>query len=76
MSDNLIFCMKWGTLYGPEYVNTLYSMVKRNLTLDFRMVCFTDDDFFVNTIQISSMQRACEFVSLRLHVTSEMRYAA
>ena len=43
MSDKLIFCMKWGTLYGPEYVNTLYSMVKRNLSYDFSMVCFTDD---------------------------------
>ena len=44
MSDKLIFCMKWGSLYGPEYVNTLYSMVERNLTLDFKMVCFTDDE--------------------------------
>ena len=35
--------MKWGTLYGPEYVNRLYSMVKKNLTYDFKMVCFTDD---------------------------------
>ncbi len=43
MSDKLIFCMKWGSLYGPEYVNTLYSMVARNLTYDFSMVCFTDD---------------------------------
>lgn len=36
--------MKWGTLYGAEYVNRLYSMVKRNLTYDFKMVCFTDDE--------------------------------
>ncbi len=36
--------MKWGTLYGPEYVNRLYSMVKRNLSYDFKMVCFTDDE--------------------------------
>ena len=38
-----IICMKWGTLYGPDYVNRLYSMVARNLTLPFRFVCFTDD---------------------------------
>ena len=44
MTDKYIFCMKWGTLYGSEYVNRLYSMVKRNLTYDFKMVCFTDDD--------------------------------
>ncbi len=39
-----ILCMKWGTKYGPDYVNTLYSMVSRNLTLPFRFVCITDDD--------------------------------
>ena len=39
-----IICMKWGTKYGPEYVNRLYNMVKRNLTLDFEMVCLTDDE--------------------------------
>ncbi len=44
MTSRYIFCMKWGTLYGPEYVNRLHSMVKRNLSLDFKMVCFTDDE--------------------------------
>lgn len=38
-----ILCIKWGNKYGPEYVNKLYSMVKRNLTLPFRFVCLTDD---------------------------------
>lgn len=38
-----ILCMKWGTLYGPEYVNTLYSMVRRNITAPFRFYCLTDD---------------------------------
>ncbi len=41
--DIHIFCMKWGTLYDATYVNRLYSMVKRNLSLPFTMVCFTDD---------------------------------
>lgn len=40
--DNVILCMKWGTKYGPEYVNRLYNMVKRHLSLPFKMVCFTD----------------------------------
>ena len=35
--------MKWGTKYGPEYVNRLYGMVRRHLRGDFRFVCFTDD---------------------------------
>lgn len=41
---NYIFCMKWGTLYGAEYVNRLHSMVSKNLTYDFKMICFTDDE--------------------------------
>ncbi|MDF1484020.1 glycosyltransferase [Ramlibacter sp. H39-3-26] len=35
--------MKWGTKYGPEYVNRLYAMVRRHLRGDFRFVCLTDD---------------------------------
>lgn len=35
--------MKWGTLYGPEYVNILYRAVRANLTGPFRFVCLTDD---------------------------------
>lgn len=38
-----IVCMKWGTKYGPEYVNILRAMVGRNLSYPHRFVCFTDD---------------------------------
>lgn len=38
-----VICLKWGNKYGPEYVNKLYNMVKRNLTIDYEFVCFTDD---------------------------------
>lgn len=38
-----IICLKWGTKYGPEYVNRLYSMVRRHTTKDFRFFCLTDD---------------------------------
>ncbi len=38
-----VACMKWGTKYGPDYVNRLFNMVKRNTTLPFKFVCFTDD---------------------------------
>lgn len=37
-----ILCMKWGTKYGPEYVNRLYAMVARHLRGPFRFVCLTD----------------------------------
>ena len=38
-----VLCMKWGDLYGPEYVNRLFSMVRRNLRGDLRFVCLTDN---------------------------------
>jgi hypothetical protein len=38
-----IICMKWGTKYGPEYVNKLHSMVRRHLSRPFRFVCLTDN---------------------------------
>ncbi|RMX07866.1 glycosyltransferase [Corticibacter populi] len=39
-----ILCMKWGTKYGPEYVNRLYAMARRHLQGGpFRFVCLTDD---------------------------------
>ena len=41
-ASRVILCMKWGTKYGPEYVNRLYGMVRRHLRGDFRFVCLTD----------------------------------
>ncbi|MFT3666246.1 glycosyl transferase [Piscinibacter sp.] len=38
-----LVCVKWGTMYGPEYVNRLYGMVSRHITGPFRLVCLTDD---------------------------------
>lgn len=43
-ADNgrVILCMKWGSKYGPEYVNRLYAMVARHLRGPFKFVCLTD----------------------------------
>ena len=38
-----VVCVKWGSLYSSEYVNKLYSMVKRNLTIEFDFYCITED---------------------------------
>lgn len=38
-----IICLKHGTKYGFDYVNKLYNMVSRHLSLPFHFVCFTDD---------------------------------
>ena len=44
MTDpRFVMCMKWGSKYGPEYVNRLYGMVSRHLKGAFRFVCFTDN---------------------------------
>jgi hypothetical protein len=40
--EKIIICIKWGTKFGPEYVNRLYGMAQRNITGPFRLVCFTD----------------------------------
>lgn len=41
--SRVVLCMKWGTKYGPEYVNRLYAMVRRHLRGEFLFVCLTDD---------------------------------
>jgi hypothetical protein len=38
-----ILTLKWGTRYGPHYVNRLLNGVRRHLTRPFRFLCFTDD---------------------------------
>jgi hypothetical protein len=38
-----IICMKWGGRYGPEYVNRLYSMIKRHTVRPTRLICYTDE---------------------------------
>nr|WP_314085342.1 hypothetical protein [uncultured Shinella sp.] len=38
-----VVCIKWGTLYGPNYVNNLRRGVAKHLNRPHRFVCFTDD---------------------------------
>lgn len=38
-----VLCLKWGTRYGPHYVNILFQSVKRHLRRPFRFYCCTDD---------------------------------
>ncbi len=51
-----VICMKWGTKYGPEFVNKLRSMVKRHLARPHRFICFTDDGSgLTSDIEIKSL---------------------
>lgn len=38
-----VICLKHGTKYGPDYVNKLYNMVVRHLTLPYNFYCFTEN---------------------------------
>ncbi len=38
-----VLCLKWGDKYSAEYVNILYNMVNRNLTIDYEFICFTEN---------------------------------
>lgn len=41
--------LKWGTKYGPEYVNRLYANLKNAYSGDFNFYCFTDDATNINS---------------------------
>ena len=43
-----VITLKWGTLYSPDYVNKMYEMIKRNLTLPYTFYCLTEDDTDLN----------------------------
>jgi len=38
-----VLTLKVGDKYGPEYINRLYSAIKRNSTVDFDFYCYTED---------------------------------
>jgi hypothetical protein len=40
--------MKWGSRYGPDYVNRLYSMIQRHTARPTRLVCYTDETQGIN----------------------------
>jgi hypothetical protein len=48
MNYNIV-TMKWGSLYGADYVNRLHSATKRHLTLPHQFICFTDDPTGLNS---------------------------
>jgi hypothetical protein len=40
---NYVACLKWGEKYSADYVNKLYAMVSRNLTIPHEFICFTEN---------------------------------
>ena len=47
-TNRYVCCLKYGKKYDASYVNKLYNMVSRNLTLDHEFVCFTEDATDIN----------------------------
>lgn len=43
MTERVVLCMKWGSLYPAEYVNVLYSACRKYISGDFRFVCLTNE---------------------------------
>lgn len=62
--ERVVLCMKWGTLYGPRYVNVLYRAVRDHLDGPFRFVCLTDDatglDDGIETFPFEDLETASE----------------
>ena len=53
-----VICMKWGTRYGPDYVNRLYSMIERHTAQPTRLVCYTDESEGINSnVQVYPLPR-------------------
>lgn len=55
--QNYIVCLKYGTKYSAEYVNKLYSMVRRHCSsVDYKFVCITEDSIGLHSeIKIVSL---------------------
>lgn len=44
-----IFTFKWGKQYDARYPNRLYGMLKRNISVPFKLTCITDDATGINS---------------------------
>ena len=38
-----IICMKWGTRYGPEFVNKLFKSIQKHTKRSTELYCLTDN---------------------------------
>ena len=53
-----VLCIKWGNKFPADYVNKLYRMVERHLSLPHRFVCLTDNTTGLNSeIETRSLLR-------------------
>ena len=67
--------MKWGNKYPPSYVNRLYGMVQRNLSIKHRFICFTDNTDGLSQ-KVESMPLPELGVSIPVNVPGKWRKTA
>lgn len=46
-----VLCVRFGTLYGRNYVERLRNMVSRNITVPYKFVCLTDDKIPIDGVE-------------------------
>jgi Tetratricopeptide repeat len=62
-----VVCLKWGTKYGPEYVNRLARGVARHLSTPHTFVCFTEDSTGIDSsaVRVHPLPAAAAAVQLQ-----------
>lgn len=64
-----IVCVKWGNKFSPMYVNTLYNMVERNVTIPYRFFCLTDNsDGLKSDINVVELEKDFEYCWTKLEL--------
>ena len=57
MNNIKINCLKWGSLYGPEYVNRTYGGLLKHCKEPFHFVCYTDNaDGISSQIEVKNIE--------------------
>ena len=57
MNNIKINCLKWGELYGSEYVNRAYGGLLKHCNEPFHFVCYTDNpDNISKDIEVRNIQ--------------------
>ena len=57
MNNIKINCLKWGSLYGPEYVNRTYGGLLKHCKEPFHFVCYTDNaDGISSRIEVKDIE--------------------
>lgn len=46
-----VLCVRFGNIYGRDYVERLRNMVSRNLTIPYKFVCLTDDNHRIDGVE-------------------------